>query len=271
MGKSLTATLVGRLVADGRLSLDQPAPVPAWQHPDDPRRAITIRDLLQMSSGLRMSGHNDPRSSWPGAVPEHFYVYMEAIDTFDFAISRPPEFPPQTVGRYRNCDPLTLGYIAKQLVQDAPDRTTSPGRNRRCSTSSASGARCWTRISSATSSCRAWTTAPPATGRGWACSTSRMACGRARACCREGWSRFVGTPAPAWPQPVYGGQFWLNRTGEFDLPKDTYMMAGSGQQRVFIVPSADLVVVRLGHARGHDHAAPSINAMLRSIMGCLPA
>ena len=87
----------------------------------------------------------------------------------------------------------------------------------------------------------------------------------------EGWSKFVGTPAPAWPQPVYGGQFWLNRTGEFDLPRDAYMMAGSGQQRVFIVPSADLVVVRLGHVRGHDRAAPSINAMLRSIMGCLAA
>lgn len=117
MGKSLTATLIGRLIADGLLSLDQPAPVPAWQHPDDPRRAITVRDLLQMSSGLRVSGHNDPRDTWAGYVPDHFYPYMEAVDAFDFAVSRPPEFPPQTVGRYRNCDPLTLGYIAKRIVQ----------------------------------------------------------------------------------------------------------------------------------------------------------
>lgn len=119
MGKSLTATLIGRLITDGALSLDQPAPVPAWQHPDDPRRAITIRDLLQMSSGLRMSGHNDPRGTWAGYVPDHFYPYMEAIDAFGFAVSRPPEFPPQTIGRYRNCDPLTLGYVAKLLVQRA--------------------------------------------------------------------------------------------------------------------------------------------------------
>lgn len=49
------------------------------------------------------------------------------------------------------------------------------------------------------------------------------------------------------------------------------MMAGSGQQRVFIVPSASLVVVRLGHVCGHDHAVPSTNVMLRRIMGAVTA
>jgi CubicO group peptidase (beta-lactamase class C family) len=53
MGKSLTATLVGVLIQQGLLSLDQPAPVKEWQHEGDPRAAITIRDLLQMSGGLR--------------------------------------------------------------------------------------------------------------------------------------------------------------------------------------------------------------------------
>ena len=270
MGKSLTATLIGRLIADGLLSLDQPAPVPAWQHPDDPRRAITIRDLMQMSSGLRMSGHNDPRGAWSSYVPDHFYVYMEAIDTFDFAISRPPEFPPQTIGRYRNCDPLSLGYIAKQLVQRAgQDYLTWPqsvlfdriGIRRQVLDTDIFGnfvlsgldygtARNWARLGMLYLQDGMW-------------EGTRLL--------PEGWSRFVSTPAPAWPQPVYGGQFWLNQTGEFDLPRDTYMMAGSGQQRVFIVPSADLVVVRLGHVRGHEHAVPSINAMLRSIMISLSA
>lgn len=52
MAKSVTATLVGLMVADGRLVLDEPAPVPEWQTPGDPRGKITLRHLLHMSSGL---------------------------------------------------------------------------------------------------------------------------------------------------------------------------------------------------------------------------
>jgi hypothetical protein len=52
-GKSITAALVGVLVQQGELELDQPAPVPEWhEDPADPRREIRIRDLLHMSSGL---------------------------------------------------------------------------------------------------------------------------------------------------------------------------------------------------------------------------
>ncbi|AMO70689.1 serine hydrolase domain-containing protein [Sphingorhabdus sp. M41] len=52
MAKSFTGALIGFLVADGRLVLDDPAPVPAWQRPGDPRGEITLRHLLHMSSGL---------------------------------------------------------------------------------------------------------------------------------------------------------------------------------------------------------------------------
>ena len=48
MAKTVTAAMIGMLVADGRLRLDQPAPVPAWQRPGDPRGEITLRQLLQM-------------------------------------------------------------------------------------------------------------------------------------------------------------------------------------------------------------------------------
>ena len=52
MAKSFTGTLIGFLVSDGRLVLDDPAPVPAWQRSGDPRGDITLRQLLHMSSGL---------------------------------------------------------------------------------------------------------------------------------------------------------------------------------------------------------------------------
>ncbi len=60
MGKSVTATLFGILVKDGVYDLDQPAPIPEWQTPGDPRAKIRIADLLHMSSGLRIRAPQDP-------------------------------------------------------------------------------------------------------------------------------------------------------------------------------------------------------------------
>src|SRR5215471_11420486 len=69
----------------------------------------------------------------------------------------------------------------------------------------------------------------------------------------EGWSKFVSTLAPAWEadkRPIYGGFFWLNGDGQYPVPKDAYFMSGAGGQTTMIIPSHDLVVVRLGHYRG---------------------
>ncbi|MCH7787662.1 MAG: hypothetical protein IIC22_09140, partial [Chloroflexi bacterium] len=77
-----------------------------------------VIDLPRMSSGLKFSGMAEPRENWEHGVADHLMGYSEAIDVFDFSISRPLEHPPNTVGRYRNCDPLTLGYIIKQIVVD---------------------------------------------------------------------------------------------------------------------------------------------------------
>ena len=66
----------------------------------------------------------------------------------------------------------------------------------------------------------------------------------------EGWSKFVSAPAPGWNRPVYGGLFWINGDGAWNLPKETYLMAGGGGQNVWIDPSHQLVVVRMGQYRG---------------------
>ncbi|MDA2930914.1 hypothetical protein MYX84_13385 [Acidobacteria bacterium AH-259-O06] len=67
----------------------------------------------------------------------------------------------------------------------------------------------------------------------------------------EGWAEFVSTPAPAWDRGRYGGLFWVNRDGRWrHLPGSAYYMSGAGGQHVIIVPTHDLVVVRLGHRRG---------------------
>jgi CubicO group peptidase (beta-lactamase class C family) len=71
-----------------------------------------------------------------------------------------------------------------------------------------------------------------------------------------GWTDFVAEPAAA-SDGRYGGQFWLNRDGSSGrqrdlpaLPEDMYYMSGHEGQYVFIVPSTDIIIVRLGVTRG---------------------
>ena len=67
----------------------------------------------------------------------------------------------------------------------------------------------------------------------------------------RGWADFVSTPAPASENQGYGGLFWLNRGGRYDrVPEDAYWAAGFMGQTTMIIPSRDMVVVRLGPSPG---------------------
>lgn len=59
MAKSMLHAAVGVLVAEGRLHLDEPAPVPQWSDPSDPRHGITLRQLLVMRPGLQWNEEYD--------------------------------------------------------------------------------------------------------------------------------------------------------------------------------------------------------------------
>jgi CubicO group peptidase (beta-lactamase class C family) len=117
MGKSLTATLIGQLVLDGTYDLCQPAPVAEWQGEGDPRRAIRIADLMRMSGGLRFVSSSDPDFDPARGYADHDYIYTGAIDTFRWAVTRPPQWPAGTVGRYRNSDPLVLNHLIRQAAR----------------------------------------------------------------------------------------------------------------------------------------------------------
>ena len=100
MGKSMTATFVGRLIEMGHLgSVWDPAPVPEWQNSDDPRSQIRIADLLRMSSGLRFSGGGStPEQMAASYIPgfaDHGLGYSAPIDIFHFSASRDAEHPAQ--------------------------------------------------------------------------------------------------------------------------------------------------------------------------------
>ncbi|HWQ37805.1 MAG TPA: serine hydrolase [Burkholderiales bacterium] len=269
MGKSIGATLMGRLIHEGVYDLWQPAPVEEWQRPDDPRRAIRIADLLRMSSGLRFVAPQDPDFDPARGYPDHLYIYTGAIDAVRWAITRPLQWAPNTVGRYRNSDPLTIGYLIRKAAAARkeeylclPQRLlfdrigvrrmvleTDPYGNLMLQGYDLGTGRDWLRLGLLYLQDGVW-------------NGQRLL--------PEGWSDFVRTPAPAWSTPVYGAFFWLNRTGRWPVPEDAYFMAGAGGQYSIIVPTHDLVVVRLGHYRGAAQGEQALARALALLMQAVP-
>ena len=81
----------------------------------------------------------------------------------------------------------------------------------------------------------------------------------------KGWVNYTRTPAID-SKGEYGAQFWLNNSKILpDVPADLYFCDGHRGQRIFIIPSRNLVVVRLGFSeKGFDH-----NQFLKEILGSI--
>jgi CubicO group peptidase (beta-lactamase class C family) len=251
-GKSIAATLIGVLIQQGRLQLDQPAPVPEWKEPRDPRRMIRIADLLHMSSGLDFDNFGlNPAQSYT-AANEHFRVYFDALDVAAHSINQPLRYEPGTVWRYRNSDPLTLMLIARRIVEaGGGDALAFPYRL------------LFDRIGirSAVLETDAWgnfviTGFDYMSTRDWArlgLLYLHDGVWNGERILPEGFTAFVSTPAPADASRGYGGLFWLNRGGAMPrLPADAYWAAGYMGQTAMVIPSRDLVVVRQGPSPGRD-------------------
>jgi CubicO group peptidase (beta-lactamase class C family) len=272
MGKSIIATLMGVLIKQGVYDLWQPAPIPEWQGPGDPRAKIRIADLLRMSSGLRIRAPADPDYDPSGPYPDHTYLYTGSVDAFRYAATRPLQWPPNTVGRYRNTDPVLVSYLVRLGVEKRgeeylsfPQRAlfdkigirtmvleTDPHGNFLTQGYELGSGPDWARLANLYLQDGMW-------------NGERLL--------PEGYVKFVSTPAPAWvadQRPVYGGFFWINGEGGWPVPWDAYYMAGSGGQTTMIIPSHDLVVVRLGHYRGGGPGTSSFAKALSLLVDAVP-
>jgi CubicO group peptidase (beta-lactamase class C family) len=273
MGKSLTATLMGVLIQQGVYKLEQPAPIPEWSQPGDPRAAITIRNLLQMSSGLRIRAPQDPDYDASGPYPDHFYLYTGSTDSFRYAATRPLQWPPGKIGRYRNTDPVLTNYLIRLAVEQRgeqyhafPQRAlfdklgirtmvmeTDPHGNFLTQGYELASARDWARLGNLYLQDGVW-------------NGERIL--------PVGFAKFVSTLAPAWVadgRPIYGGFFWINGDAGWPVPKEAYFMAGAGGQFTFVIPSHDLVVVRLGHSKGGTEMFESFAKALELLTQAVPA
>jgi CubicO group peptidase (beta-lactamase class C family) len=273
MGKSLTATLLGVLIQQGVYDLWQPAPIPEWQGANDPRATIRIADILRMSSGLRIRAPQDPDFDPKGTYPDHLYLYTGTIDSFKYAATRPLQWPPNTVGRYRNTDPVLANYLIRLGVEKIGQsyhafpqhalfdrigiRTmvmdTDPHGNFLTQGYELGAARDWARLANLYLQDGVW---------------------NGQRILPEGFVKFVSSLAPAWEadrRPIYGGFFWLNGERSFPAPTDAYYMTGVGGQNTLIVPSHDLVVVRLGHYKGAGPGGRALRKAVAILMDAIPA
>jgi CubicO group peptidase (beta-lactamase class C family) len=268
-GKSITAALIGVLVQQGHFAIDDFAPVKEWQKEGDPRGEIRIRDLLRMSSGLDFAnlGLSGPKSFIH--ENEHMRIYFDALNVFAHAVEQPPEFLPNTKWRYRNSDPLTLGKIVRQTVEaTGGDYLTFP----QSALFDRIGARNFVLETDA------WgnfilTGYDYGAARDWArFGLLHLWDGvwNGERILPKGWAEFVSTPAPADTSLGYGGLFWLNRGRRLNrVPTDAYWSAGFMGQITMIIPSRNVVVVRLGPSPGDFMSY--LNDVIGQVLDNLPS
>ena len=272
MGKSLSATLMGVLIDKGLYKLDQPAPIPQWQNKDDGRAKIKIMDIMHMSSGLRCRAPQDPDYNPAPGYPDHLYLYTGGVNSYNYAANLPQQWLPNTVGRYRNCDPVLINYLNRLGIEKLgesyhkfPQRAlfdkigirtmileTDPYGNFLTQGYEFASGRDWARLGNLYLQDGVW-------------NGERIL--------PKGFTKFVSTLAPAWVadgRPIYGGFFWINGDGARPIPKEAYMMLGAGGQSVTIIPSHDLVIVRLGNYKGAKEGDQALNKAYALLLEAVP-
>lgn len=254
MSKTITGVIIGMMVADGRLRLDDAAPVEAWQRSGDPRAEITLRQLLQMRSGLRHKEQAVPTYT----SAEVRMMFMDGRDDMAaWAEAQPLEHEPGSHFQYSTPTSVILADIATDLI--APD---GDSQERQQAMAEFIEARVAVPLdmSSLTGEFDAAGTLVGgssfwATARDWAKLGEFLRRGgsvQGAQVVPRNWVSFMTSPSPA--SPDYGAQLWLNRDSESDRdylfasqgPDTAFAMMGYLGQYVIVSPEQRLTVLRLG-------------------------
>jgi CubicO group peptidase (beta-lactamase class C family) len=254
MAKSVTHAAAGILVGQGRLDIHAPAAVPEWAEPDDPRRAITVDHLLRMSSGLAwVEDYVDDTIS----DVINMLFGEGADDVAHFAASQPLTDPPDTVWNYSSGSTNIVARLLGDAVggRDAmvrflDDELFGP--------------------TNMTSAAAKFDAAGTFVGSSYVYATPRdfARFGQlylhdgvwdGRRILPEGWVDYARTPTPA-SGGEYGAHWWLR-------PDDVYCAQGYEGQYVYVLPSADAVVVRLG--KSPAELRPAVEAWIDSVVGAV--
>ena len=225
VSKSFTSTMIGLLVDDGKLALDRRAPIPEWSAPNDPRRAITLRNILNMSSGLQWNeNYSDAQSD--------VFQMVAAGDESAYAIAKPLDAVPGRRWQYSTGDTAVLGRIIGDTAHVSGDAYKAYLHTRLFDPLGINP------VDAGLDAAGRWRA-------GWQTNTTtrnfaklgllylRDGVWENKPFLSSSWVNFVRTPTPDYSG--YGGQFWLDGDGGF-------RMIGLNGQTVHIIPELDLIV-----------------------------
>lgn len=254
MGKSFTNALVGIMAGDGLVDIDAPLGIPEWQA--DGRSAITLKDLMQMQSGIQWNEDYGNRSD------VNLMLHRET-DMGLYAIQKPLEHEPGTFWYYSSGSTnIVMRYLRGKFESDQEFLTYMRQR-------------LFAPLAIANPHFEPDMSGTPV-GSSYLYVTARDyarfgqmflddGCTGGNRILPEGWVDFTVTPASA-SQGGYGAFFWLNRNHVCpDVPEDMYSCNGHDGQQIYIVPSKDLVVVILGYSPKPDRVI-DFNGLLKDII-----
>jgi CubicO group peptidase (beta-lactamase class C family) len=248
MTKSVTNAMVGILVKQGKLDIYEPALVPEWKKPEDPRSKITLDQLLRMSSGLKFIEEYESN-----ITSDCNLMLFQEPDMGAFAALMPLAAKSDTKWSYSSGTTniisriirQTLGSDKKYCAFAREELFDKLGMRSSVIEPDASG----TFVGSSYMY---------ATGRDWArigLLFLNDGIWQGLRILPEGWVEYSTAPTPKASRGRYGAQLWLNagtpgKPEERDypsLPTDLFYMSGHDSQMVAMIPSSSLVIVRLGY------------------------
>ncbi|QFU74439.1 class C beta-lactamase-related serine hydrolase [Halioglobus maricola] len=265
MSKSATSALVGILVGRGQLDLSDKTGLKGWDTPGDLRSEVTIGHLLHMTSGLEFNEgyEEDP-------ISDVTFMLMTAKDLPEFAVQYPITAKPGTRWAYQTASPVLLGRVIRDSFESDDEYNRFPqtalfnkiGMYNAHYQMDGGG----TYVGGAMLF---------ATARDWArfgLMYLNDGIVNGERILPEGWVELSTTPTDASMKArAYAAQFWLNQESAEQMmpsiPKDAYAARGHYGQSTFIIPSRDLVVVRMGQSFGTT--AWNMEAFLFDILAAL--
>lgn len=276
MAKTITGAMIGLLVSDGRLRLNESAPVPAWQRSGDPRGEITLRQLLQMRSGLRHTEASDPAEQ----SDEVRMLFLDGRDNMAaHAEAQPLEAEPGKTFEYSSATTVILADLAARALTESRDPAVR-GRlvadylrtrlfepiGMRSMVAEFDAAGTFVGSSMVHGTARDWARFGEFLRHGGAVRGAQVV--------PRGWIDFMRTPSPR--NPGYGAQLWLNRPQadgrEVLFPetvsRNAFACIGHRGQYVFVSPDQRLTVVRLG--KSDDHQRDALRRRLGEIVALFP-
>jgi CubicO group peptidase (beta-lactamase class C family) len=273
--KSVMNALAGILVRQGRLSLHGPAPVAAWSDPKDPRRAISVDNLLRMTSGLALG--NSLTAGASDLIDPSSQMLFDERDMAGFAERARLKAAPGTSWAYANGNTLLLSRLVR-------DKASNGAGGNAAATLAFARRELFDRLGMTNVTLEFDAVGTPvgsshmlAPARDWArfgmLYLEDGVVGGTRLL-PEGWIDYSAAPTPGSETFGYAAGFWTNRghsagarhRTRLGLPADSFMARGAFGQYVIVVPSRRLVVARFGISHSHDNDMATVARLVADVI-----